>query len=152
MLPFLQFHRDCIDPWLLHTRPTCPIDGLVVWDRITAQLDEEENTNNRNRWVHRVKISPSPGGHLILYRHIQDFIFTIIYSYHVSYTWPSCPSWLLKFLNRIKVSKGDCYMSWCCIKQEWLLVCNMIITLSGQRNDKVVQTHQCSPVVLELFI
>ncbi|XP_045216191.2 uncharacterized protein LOC123566297 isoform X2 [Mercenaria mercenaria] len=42
-----KFHRDCIDPWLLHSRPTCPIDGLVVWDRITAQLDEEDNNRNR---------------------------------------------------------------------------------------------------------
>lgn len=37
-----RFHADCIDNWLLHSHPTCPIDGLVVWDPITAQLEKEE--------------------------------------------------------------------------------------------------------------
>ncbi|KAK3603628.1 hypothetical protein CHS0354_017347 [Potamilus streckersoni] len=27
-----KFHRDCIDSWLLHSHPTCPIDGQIVWD------------------------------------------------------------------------------------------------------------------------
>ncbi|XP_060607453.1 uncharacterized protein LOC132759651 isoform X2 [Ruditapes philippinarum] len=43
-----KFHKDCIDQWLLHSRPTCPVDGLVVWDRISAQM-EEGDSNNRNR-------------------------------------------------------------------------------------------------------
>lgn len=37
-----RFHVECIDNWLLHSHPTCPIDGLVVWDPITAQLEKEE--------------------------------------------------------------------------------------------------------------
>jgi E3 ubiquitin-protein ligase ZSWIM2 len=26
-----KFHLDCIDSWLLHSRPTCPIDGVLAW-------------------------------------------------------------------------------------------------------------------------
>lgn len=37
-----KFHLDCIDNWLLHSHPTCPIDGLIVWDPLTAQIDQEE--------------------------------------------------------------------------------------------------------------
>jgi hypothetical protein len=37
-----RFHLDCIDNWLLHSHPTCPIDGLVVWDPETAQQEKEE--------------------------------------------------------------------------------------------------------------
>ena len=37
-----KFHVECIDNWLLHSHPTCPIDGQVVWDPITAQLEKEE--------------------------------------------------------------------------------------------------------------
>lgn len=45
-----KFHRDCIDNWLLHSRPTCPIDGQAVWDRFAAQLDESSpQANNRQR-------------------------------------------------------------------------------------------------------
>ncbi|XP_052792544.1 E3 ubiquitin-protein ligase ZSWIM2-like isoform X2 [Mya arenaria] len=42
-----RFHKDCIDNWLLHSRPTCPIDGQVVWDRFAAQLDDTNNTNRK---------------------------------------------------------------------------------------------------------
>lgn len=37
-----KFHLDCIDNWLLHSHPTCPVDGLVVWDPVTAQMEKEE--------------------------------------------------------------------------------------------------------------
>jgi hypothetical protein len=37
-----KFHIDCIDNWLLHSHPTCPIDGQVVWDPIVAELEREE--------------------------------------------------------------------------------------------------------------
>jgi hypothetical protein len=37
-----KFHADCIDNWLLHSHPTCPIDGLVVWD---PSVNEEIQTN-----------------------------------------------------------------------------------------------------------
>jgi E3 ubiquitin-protein ligase ZSWIM2 len=36
-----KFHADCIDNWLLHSHPTCPIDGQVVWDPVTAQQEKE---------------------------------------------------------------------------------------------------------------
>lgn len=37
-----RFHLDCIDSWLLHSHPTCPIDGRVVWDPISDQIEKEE--------------------------------------------------------------------------------------------------------------
>ena len=37
-----KFHLECIDNWLLHSHPTCPIDGQIVWDPLTAQLEKEE--------------------------------------------------------------------------------------------------------------
>lgn len=37
-----KFHLDCIDNWLLHSHPTCPIDGQVVWDPIADQMEKEE--------------------------------------------------------------------------------------------------------------
>jgi E3 ubiquitin-protein ligase ZSWIM2 len=37
-----KFHVECIDNWLLHSHPTCPIDGTIAWDPITAQLEKEE--------------------------------------------------------------------------------------------------------------
>lgn len=37
-----KFHLDCIDNWLLHSHPTCPIDGQVVWDPIADQQEKEE--------------------------------------------------------------------------------------------------------------
>ena len=43
-----KFHVECIDNWLLHSHPTCPIDGLVVWDPVTAQLEKEENMSNKH--------------------------------------------------------------------------------------------------------
>lgn len=38
----LQFHKDCIDNWLLHSHATCPADGQVVWDPVTAQAEAED--------------------------------------------------------------------------------------------------------------
>jgi E3 ubiquitin-protein ligase ZSWIM2 len=37
-----RFHVDCIDNWLVHSHPTCPIDGSVAWDPISTQLEKEE--------------------------------------------------------------------------------------------------------------
>ncbi|KAL5006572.1 hypothetical protein ScPMuIL_015378 [Solemya velum] len=37
-----KFHKDCIDSWLLHSHPTCPIDGNRVWDEARAQQEEQE--------------------------------------------------------------------------------------------------------------
>ncbi|XP_052094745.1 E3 ubiquitin-protein ligase ZSWIM2-like isoform X3 [Mytilus californianus] len=37
-----KFHKDCIDNWLLHSHATCPADGQVVWDPVTAQAEAEE--------------------------------------------------------------------------------------------------------------
>ncbi|XP_063421856.1 E3 ubiquitin-protein ligase ZSWIM2-like isoform X2 [Mytilus trossulus] len=37
-----KFHKDCIDNWLLHSHATCPADGQVVWDPVTAQAEAED--------------------------------------------------------------------------------------------------------------
>lgn len=44
-----QFHKDCIDSWLLHSHPTCPVDGQVVWDPVTAQLEAEEEAERTSQ-------------------------------------------------------------------------------------------------------
>ncbi|KAH9492441.1 E3 ubiquitin-protein ligase Zswim2 [Bulinus truncatus] len=52
-----KFHKDCIDSWLLHSHPTCPIDGLsvaptVVNERVTQtsgdNLDCQHYDNSSN--------------------------------------------------------------------------------------------------------
>ncbi|XP_046349991.2 E3 ubiquitin-protein ligase ZSWIM2-like [Haliotis rufescens] len=35
-----KFHKDCIDNWLLHSRPTCPADGLQVWSPVTGFAEQ----------------------------------------------------------------------------------------------------------------
>lgn len=45
----VQFHKDCIDSWLLHSHPTCPVDGQVVWDPVTAQLEAEEEAERTSQ-------------------------------------------------------------------------------------------------------
>ncbi|KAK3108108.1 hypothetical protein FSP39_001414 [Pinctada imbricata] len=42
-----KFHKDCIDSWLLHSHPTCPIDGMVVWDPISAQHETDDRSSQR---------------------------------------------------------------------------------------------------------
>ncbi len=37
-----KFHMNCIDSWLLHSHPTCPIDGQIVWDPVAEQLEKQE--------------------------------------------------------------------------------------------------------------
>lgn len=44
-----KFHKDCIDSWLLHSHPTCPVDGQVVWDPVTAQLEAEEEAERTSQ-------------------------------------------------------------------------------------------------------
>jgi E3 ubiquitin-protein ligase ZSWIM2 len=50
-----KFHIDCIgnstkensffsDGWLLHSHPTCPIDGQLVW---SAEMDIEQRETKR---------------------------------------------------------------------------------------------------------
>ena len=35
-----KFHRDCIDNWLLHRHPTCPVDGTVYSNESVRQMKE----------------------------------------------------------------------------------------------------------------
>ncbi|XP_038077453.1 E3 ubiquitin-protein ligase Zswim2-like [Patiria miniata] len=44
-----KFHTSCIDPWLLHQHPTCPVDGSIVWSPSTAQQTSSTNQNQRNK-------------------------------------------------------------------------------------------------------
>ncbi|XP_071477687.1 E3 ubiquitin-protein ligase Zswim2-like [Diadema antillarum] len=34
-----KFHASCIDQWLLHEHPTCPVDGTVVWNPVTGAVN-----------------------------------------------------------------------------------------------------------------
>ncbi|CAF0783599.1 unnamed protein product [Didymodactylos carnosus] len=36
-----KFHIECIDGWLLHSHPTCPIDGQLVWS-LEMELEQRE--------------------------------------------------------------------------------------------------------------
>ena len=33
---------ECIDNWLLHSHPTCPIDGTLVWDPLEEEAKRKE--------------------------------------------------------------------------------------------------------------
>lgn len=44
---FRQFHKDCIDRWLIHEHPTCPVDGTVVWNPLTANLASQETRKSK---------------------------------------------------------------------------------------------------------
>ncbi|CAF3572241.1 unnamed protein product [Rotaria sordida] len=39
-----KFHIDCIDGWLLHSHPTCPIDGQLVW---SVEMNNEQRQIKR---------------------------------------------------------------------------------------------------------
>ncbi|XP_069110456.1 uncharacterized protein [Argopecten irradians] len=58
-----KFHRDCIDNWLLHSHPTCPVDGQAVWDPISAQMDD---TEHRTRAPRQARESQSGRKELVL--------------------------------------------------------------------------------------
>jgi len=39
-----RFHRDCIDEWLQHRHPTCPIDGVMYTNESVRQIMHAEQT------------------------------------------------------------------------------------------------------------
>ncbi|XP_055901014.1 E3 ubiquitin-protein ligase Zswim2-like isoform X2 [Biomphalaria glabrata] len=41
-----KFHKDCIDSWLLHSHPTCPIDGLSAAPIVNTESDIHISENN----------------------------------------------------------------------------------------------------------
>nr|XP_022306012.1 uncharacterized protein LOC111112643 isoform X2 [Crassostrea virginica] len=57
-----KFHKDCIDSWLLHSHPTCPVDGQVVWDPVTAQLEAEEQAERSSQRSSASKKSTESSG------------------------------------------------------------------------------------------
>ncbi|CAF4578886.1 unnamed protein product [Rotaria sp. Silwood2] len=60
-----KFHIDCIDGWLLHSHPTCPIDGQLVW---STEMDNEQREAKRSAPVairHSTKHVPSSGSSLL---------------------------------------------------------------------------------------
>lgn len=54
-----KFHLECIDNWLLHSHPTCPIDGTVAWDPLSAEQEKEES-NGVKKATPQIK-KPSSG-------------------------------------------------------------------------------------------
>ncbi|XP_048755909.1 E3 ubiquitin-protein ligase ZSWIM2-like isoform X2 [Ostrea edulis] len=57
-----KFHKDCIDNWLLHSHPTCPVDGQVVWDPVTAQLEAEEQAQRNSERSSAASKTTAPSG------------------------------------------------------------------------------------------
>ncbi|CAF1648047.1 unnamed protein product, partial [Adineta ricciae] len=55
-----KFHIDCIDGWLLHSHPTCPIDGQLVWsaEREVEQREAKRSAPIANRQASK-QIPPS---------------------------------------------------------------------------------------------
>ncbi|XP_022080049.1 E3 ubiquitin-protein ligase Zswim2-like [Acanthaster planci] len=44
-----KFHTSCIDPWLLHQHPTCPVDGSLVWSPGNDEPSTLANQNQRSK-------------------------------------------------------------------------------------------------------
>ncbi|XP_033103223.1 uncharacterized protein LOC117106015 isoform X2 [Anneissia japonica] len=42
-----KFHAVCIDPWLLHQRSTCPIDGATVYNPLMEALARDERRKKK---------------------------------------------------------------------------------------------------------
>ncbi|CAF3787582.1 unnamed protein product [Rotaria sordida] len=60
-----KFHIDCIDGWLLHSHPTCPIDGQLVW---SVEMENEQREAKRSAPAairHSTKHTPSSGSSLL---------------------------------------------------------------------------------------
>ncbi|CAF3887420.1 unnamed protein product [Adineta steineri] len=61
-----KFHIDCIDGWLLHSHPTCPVDGEIVW---SAEINNEQKEIKRPSTSiprHRTKnVRPSTSSSLL---------------------------------------------------------------------------------------
>lgn len=43
-----KFHVDCVDNWLLHRHPTCPIDGTVYTNSSVREMREAETRRQQN--------------------------------------------------------------------------------------------------------
>ncbi|XP_064614555.1 E3 ubiquitin-protein ligase ZSWIM2-like [Liolophura sinensis] len=59
-----KFHRDCIDPWLLHSHVTCPVDGQVVWTPSDQHSETGEMPSTHGQLNRREGSVHSDPGHL----------------------------------------------------------------------------------------
>ncbi|CAL1533867.1 unnamed protein product [Lymnaea stagnalis] len=57
-----KFHKDCIDSWLLHSHPSCPIDGLLALPAASALSAPPPAPSDDDHH----EASPLTSGHLIL--------------------------------------------------------------------------------------
>ena len=48
-----QYHVACIDQWLTHEHPTCPVDGMVVWNPLTAGTSTRQKRKKRPQSLDR---------------------------------------------------------------------------------------------------
>ncbi|KAH8860410.1 E3 ubiquitin-protein ligase [Schistosoma japonicum] len=63
------FHSDCIDPWLLHKSPTCPIDEILVQPEKT--INKKSLTNRTPRQKTNELLNDNLSELRILAKHIE---------------------------------------------------------------------------------
>lgn len=56
-----KFHVECIDNWLLHQHPTCPVDGTVYTNQSVVHIRQAERNRTRQNQSNRL---PSSGNNI----------------------------------------------------------------------------------------
>ncbi|XP_063964802.1 E3 ubiquitin-protein ligase ZSWIM2-like [Lytechinus pictus] len=57
-----KFHAACIDQWLLHEHPTCPVDGTAVWN----PHSEQTRPGKKNKKTNQGNEGRAEGGDTVL--------------------------------------------------------------------------------------
>nr|CDS33843.1 zinc finger RING domain containing protein 2 [Hymenolepis microstoma] len=53
------FHSNCVDPWLLHLSPCCPLDGKFAAKLMSARSDQNAKSTSDIRWSSLRNTPPS---------------------------------------------------------------------------------------------